>query len=177
MKKENKNNYYNNEDMINFEKLKKFKEFKNNKITNNQKSHPQRYTKSDSENFKIIIGANNEISSSEKKEKIEKKEDYYKSLDFENFEKIKKNFFNNNDNGLQKTKDSKETITKYTDNDKNAFDQIIKTNNTINYKEKKSNNQVDKGKIKIIDFDKLKKKEKNLKNKIGIDKIKIVYFD
>ena len=78
---------------------------------------------------------------------------------------------------MQKTKDSKETITKYTDNDKNAFDQIIKTNNTINYKEKKSNDQVDKGKIKIIDFDKLKKKERNLKNKIGIDKIKIVYFD
>jgi len=134
MKKENKNIYYNNEDMINFEKLKKFKEFKNNKIINNQKSHPQRYTKSDSENFKIIIGDNNGIPSSEKKEKIEKKEYYYKSLDLKNFEKIKKNFFNNNDNGLQNTQDFKGTITKYTDNDKNAFDQIIKTNNTINYK-------------------------------------------
>ena len=36
MKKENINNYYTDEDLINFEKLKNFKEFKVNKLNNNQ---------------------------------------------------------------------------------------------------------------------------------------------
>ena len=41
MKKENINNYYTDEDLINFEKLKNFKEFKVNKLNNNQNnSHP-----------------------------------------------------------------------------------------------------------------------------------------
>ena len=34
MKKENINNYYTDEDLINFEKLKNFKEFKVNKLNN-----------------------------------------------------------------------------------------------------------------------------------------------
>jgi len=70
------------------------------------------------------------------------------------------------------------TITKYTANDENAFDQIIKSsNNKKNYKEKNINIKVDKAKIKIIDFNKLNEREKNFKNKVGIEKIKIVYFD
>ena len=52
MKKENINNYYTDEDLINFEKLKNFKEFKVNKLNNNQyKSHPIRYAVSDNRNF------------------------------------------------------------------------------------------------------------------------------
>ena len=52
MKKENINNYYTDEDLINFEKLKNFKEFKVNKLNNNQnKSHLVRYAVSDNRNF------------------------------------------------------------------------------------------------------------------------------
>ena len=44
MKKENINNYYTDEDLINFEKLKNFNGSKTNKLNKNQnKSHPIRY--------------------------------------------------------------------------------------------------------------------------------------
>ena len=36
MKKENINNYYTDEDLINFKKLNNFKEFKADKLNNNQ---------------------------------------------------------------------------------------------------------------------------------------------
>ena len=36
MKKENKNNYYNEEDKINFEKLNNFKQFKSDNVKNFQ---------------------------------------------------------------------------------------------------------------------------------------------
>ena len=38
MKKETKNNYYTNEDLFNFKKLNNFKEFKSDKLNNNQSS-------------------------------------------------------------------------------------------------------------------------------------------
>ena len=74
MKKENINNYYTDEDLINFEKLKSFKEFKVNKLNNNQnKSHPVRYAVSDNRNFnKIMKIDNNEFSS----KKVNKTKDY-----------------------------------------------------------------------------------------------------
>ena len=60
MKKENINNYYTDEDLINFEKLKNFKEFKVNKLNNNQnKSHPVRYAVSDNRNFNKIMNIDN----------------------------------------------------------------------------------------------------------------------
>ena len=41
MKKENINNYYSDEDLINFKKLNNFKEFKADKLNNNQiTGHP-----------------------------------------------------------------------------------------------------------------------------------------
>ena len=56
MKKENINNYYTEEDLINFEKLKNFKEFKVNKLNNNQNNnHPIRYAVSDNRNFNKIM--------------------------------------------------------------------------------------------------------------------------
>jgi len=176
MKKQNINNSYSDEDLINFEKLKNFKDFKVNKIENNKKNHPQKYAKSDSENFEKIISINNKFLSKEI-EKQEKKDNYYKSLDFENFEKIKKTFTYGNDKPLKKDKDLKKGIINYTDIDKKAFDQIIKNNYEKNHKIKNINTKVDKAKIKIIDFDKLNKRQKNLKNKVGIEKIKIIYFD
>ena len=176
MKKKNINNFYTDEDLVNFDKLKNFKNVKFNKINTSQKSHPQRYAKPDSENFEKIISFNNK-SLSKDIEKQEKKDNYYKSLDIENFEKIKKTFTYDNDKPSEKEIDPKKVIINYTDNDKKAFDQIIKTNYEKNHKVKNINTKVDKAKIKIIDFDKLNKREKNLKNNVGIEKIKIVYFD
>ena len=96
MKKENINNYYTDEDLINFEKLKNFKEFKVNKLNNNQNnSHPVRYAVSDNRNFNKImnVGNNNEKSSSEE---VNRSKDY-KASDFEIFKKLKQ-FTTFNDN-------------------------------------------------------------------------------
>ena len=175
MKKENINNYYTDEDLINFEKLKNFKEFKVNKLNNNQNnSHPVRYAVSDNRNFNKIMNIDNNESSSKK---VNKTKDYTPS-DFENFKKLKQfTTFNDNEPLNNKTEPEK-TITEYTDKDMSAFDKIVKSKgNTKNESENKYNVKIDNKKIKIIDFDKLSEREKNLKNKAGIEKIKVVYFD
>ena len=175
MKKENINNYYTDEDLINFEKLKNFKEFKVNKLNNNQnKSHPVRYAVSDNRNFNKIMNIDNNESSSKK---VNKTKDYTPS-DFENFKKLKQ-FTTFNDNELLNNKTEPEkTITEYTNKDKSSFDKIIKSKSDAkNESENKHNVKIDNKKIKIIDFDKLSEREKNLKNKAGIEKIKVVYFD
>ena len=175
MKKENINNYYTDEDLINFEKLKNFKEFKVNKLNNNQnKSHPVRYAVSDNRNFNKIMNIdNNEFSS----KKVNKTKDYTPS-DFENFKKLKQfTTFNDNEPLNNKTEPEK-TITEYTNKDKSSFDKIIKSKGDAkNESENKNNVKIDNKKIKIIDFNKLSEREKNFKNKTGIKKIKIVYFD
>ena len=62
MKKETINNYYNDEDLINFKKLNNFKEFKSNKKVDNQTTkHPVKYSISDNSNFKKIIKKVNPI--------------------------------------------------------------------------------------------------------------------
>jgi len=89
MKKENINNYYTDEDLINFEKLKNFNDFKVNKLNNNQnKSHPVRYDMSDNKHFNKIMNINNDKSSLSKKTKKTKENNHYTSKDFDNFEKI-----------------------------------------------------------------------------------------
>ena len=86
MKKENINDYYTDEDLINFEKLKNFKEFKVNKLNNNQNNnHPVRYAVSDNRNFNKIMNIDYNESSSKK---VNKTKDYTPS-DFENFKKLK----------------------------------------------------------------------------------------
>ena len=175
MKKENINNYYTDEDLINFEKLKNFKEFKVNKLNNNQnKSHPVRYAVSDNKNFNKIMNIDNNESSSKK---VNKTKDYTPS-DFENFKKLKQfTTFNDNEPLNNKTEPEK-TITEYTNKDKSSFDKIIKSKSDAkNESENKHNVKIDNKKIKIIDFNKLNEREKNFKNKVGIEKIKVVYFD
>jgi len=172
MKKENINNYYTDEDLINFERLKNFKEFKVNKLNNNQNnSHPVRYAVSDNKNFSKIINVDNNEKSSSKE--VNKSKDYTTS-DFENFKKLKQ-FTTFNDNGpLNNKTEPEKTITEYTDKDMSAFDKIIKSKSDAKNKNKTKN---DNKKIKIIDFNKLNEREKNFKNKVGIEKIKVVYFD
>ena len=176
MKKENINNYYTDEDLINFEKLKNFKEFKVNKLNNNQNnSHPVRYAASDNRNFnKIMNVGNNEKSSSKE---VNKSRDY-KPSDFENFKKLKQFTTFNDDEPLNNKTEPEKTTTEYTDKDMSAFDKIIKSKSDAkNESENKHNTKIDNKKIKIIDFNKLNEREKNFKNKVGIEKIKVVYFD
>ena len=176
MKKENINNYYTDEDLINFEKLKNFKEFKVNKLNNNQNnSRPVRYAVSDNKNFNKIMNVGNNEKSSAKE--VNKSRDY-KPSDFENFKKLKQfTTFNDNEPLNNKTEPEK-TITEYTNKDKSSFDKIIKSKSDAkNESENKHNTKIDNKKIKIIDFNKLNEREKNFKNKVGIEKIKVVYFD
>jgi hypothetical protein len=176
MKKENINNYYTDEDLINFEKLKNFKEFKFNKLNNSQNnSHPIRYAVSDSRNFNKIMNVdNNEKSSSIE---VNKSKDYAPS-DFENFKKIKQFTTFNDNKPLNNKTEPEKTITEYTDKDMTAFDKIIKSKGDAKNESKNTNNvKIDNKKIKIIDFNKLNEREKNFKNKVGIEKIKVVYFD
>ena len=175
MKKENINNYYTEEDFINFEKLKNFKEFKVKKLNNNQNNnHPIRYAVSDNRNFNKIMNIDNKESSFKK---VIKTKDYTPS-DFENFKKLKQfTTFNDNKPSNNKTEPEK-NITKYTNKDKSSFDKIIKSKGDAkNESENKNNVKIDNKKIKIIDFNKLNEREKNFKNKVGIEKIKVVYFD
>ena len=175
MKKENINNYYTDEDLINFEKLKNFKEFKVNKLNNNQNNnHPVRYAVSDNRNFNKIMNIDNNESSFKK---VIKTKDYTPS-DFENFKKLKQfTTFNDNEPSNNKT-DPKIAITEYTNKDKSSFDKIIKSKGDVkNESENKNNVKIDNKKIKIIDFNELSEREKNFKNKTGIEKIKVVYFD
>ena len=173
MKKENINNYYTDQDLINFEKLKNFKEFKVNKLNNNQNNnHPVRYAVSDNRNFNKIMNIDNNESSFKK---VIKTKDYTPS-DFENFKKLKQfATFNDSETSNNKTEPEK-TITEYTNKDKSSFDKIIKSKGDAK-KENKNNVKIDNKKIKIIDFNELSEREKNFKSKTGIEKIKVVYFD
>ena len=173
MKKETKNNYYTDEDLINFKKLNNFKEFKSDKLNNNQRTnYPVKYSMSDNNNFKKIMNIENSEISSFKEDNKSKENSYYNSLDFQKFNKLKQftNFENSKDSKTKK--ENSKSVTNYTSDDVNKFDKIIKTKNQ-NINNTEANNK----KIKIIDFDKLKEKEKNFKNKLGIEKIKVVYFD
>ncbi len=174
MKKEYINKYYTDEDLNNFKKLNKFKSFKtNNNVENNQTNkYPVKYSKSDNNYFsKIINDENTETTATKKIHKL-KENSYYNSSDFQKFNKIKQ-FTNFNSNESKKIKNEySKTATNYTSDDANKFDKIIKTNN-----KKTNNTEINKKKIKIIDFEKLNEREKKFKNKIGVEKIKIVYFD
>ena len=179
MKAENINNYYTEEDLINFKKLKNFNNTKvDNLNKNHAKSHHMRYAMSDNKHFNKIMNINNDKGSFlEKKEKT-KKNNYYSSSDFDKFEKIDQFSTLNKNENINKNPEVIKTKINYTSNDVNAFDQIIKSKiDTKKYSNDKIISKVDNKKIKIIDFNKLKDKGKILKNKVGIEKIKIVYFD
>ncbi len=179
MKTENINNYYTEEDLINFKKLKNFNNTKVDKLNNKQdKSHPVRYAMSDNKHFNKIMNIKNDKNSLPKKNNKTKKNNYYNSLDFDNFEKINQFTTLSINETINKSTNVIKTKTNYTANDVGVFDQIVNSKiDTKKYKNDKIISKVDNKKIKIIDFNKLKEKEKILKNKVGIEKIKIVYFD
>ena len=74
MKKENINNYYTDEDLINFAKLKSFNNSKINKLNKNKnKIHPVRYAMSDNKHFNKIMNINKDKDSLPKKKRKNKK--------------------------------------------------------------------------------------------------------
>ena len=170
MKKENKNNYYNEEDKINFEKLNNFKKFKPDNVKNFQiKNHSISYSNSDKNYFNNILKTNENISMLNQKD-INEKVKYYNSSDFKKFDQLN-NFAEYNDNKTHEDKENINSKVTYNSSDYGEFNKIIQTKN--NDEKIKEQNK----KIKVIDYSKLKDVGKKLKNKIGIEKIKIVYFD
>tara|TARA_B100000029_G_scaffold22208_1_gene22275 strand:- start:151 stop:666 length:516 start_codon:yes stop_codon:yes gene_type:complete len=171
MRKENKNNYYKNEDEIIFEKLNNFKKFNSNTQNNNQsKNHNIKYSNSDKNYFNNILKTkkndaflNNSI--------IDKETSYYNSSDFQKFNRLN-NFPEYKDNTEHKNNENISSKLPYTSSDYGEFDKIVKT------KKNEENIKTDQNrKVKIIDYGKLKERENKLKNKLGIEKIKIIYFD
>jgi len=170
MKKENKNNYYNDEDKINFEKLNNFKKFKSDNVKNFQiKNYSTSYSNSDKNNFNNILKTNENISMLNQKD-INEEVKYYNSSDFKKFDQLN-NFAEYNDNKIHEDKENISSKVTYKSSDYGEFNKIIQTKN--NDEKIKEQNK----KIKVIDYSKLKDIGKKLKNKIGIEKIKIVYFD
>ena len=170
MKKENKNNYYNSEDQINFEKLDKFKKYNSNFKNNSQyKNQNIKYSNSDKNYFNNIIKTEKNVSVLNETD-IKKDINYYNSSDSQKFEQL-----NNFPEYKFDIKDKNESMNSemiYSSNDYGEFNKIIQTNN----KEEKTTKDKNK-KVKVIDYGKLKEDEKKIKNKLGIEKIKIVYFD
>ena len=171
MKKENKNNYYKDEDEIIFEKLCDFKKFNSNIQNNTQyKNHNIKYSNSDKNYFNNILKTEKNDSLLNKSN-IDKETGYYNSSDFQKFNRLN-NFPEYKDNTEQENNENISSKLPYTSSDYGEFDKIIKTKN------KEENIKKDQSrKVKIIDYGKLKERENKLKNKLGIEKIKIIYFD
>ena len=171
METKDKNNHYNNEDEINFEKLNNFRKFNSNIKTDIQsKNNNIKYANSDKSYFNNIIKTQ-EIMPLLKKKDIDKEITHYNSSDLEKFEQLNNFFYYKNKTEQKNSKNINSELT-YSSKDYGEFNKIIKTKN----REEKIIKNENK-KVKIIDFNKLRDDEKNLKNKVGIEKIKIVYFD
>ena len=171
MKTEDKNNHYNIEDEINFEKLNNFRKFNSNIKKNTQsKNYNIKYANSDKNYFNNILKTQENVPLL-KKTDVEKEIKYYNSSDFQKFDQLN-NFFDYKNNTEQKNNGNINSELTYSSNDHGEFNKIIQTKN----KEEKIIKNENK-KVKIIDFNKLRDSEKKLKNKFGIEKIKIIYFD
>jgi len=170
MKTQIKNNFYSNNDEINFEKLNNFKKFNSNIKKEVQIENLKvKYSNSDKNNFDNIL--KKDKKSHQLKEIISEKEiTYYNASDFLKFDKLD-NFAEYNRANLQNIQNIKSQLN-YSVNDYNEFDKIIQKKNQ---KKKLTINQ--NNKIKIIDYDKLRNDERKIKDKSNVGKIKIVYFD
>ena len=170
MKNENKNNYYNYEDEVNFEKLDNFKKFNSDIKKNFQfKNQEIKYSNSDKNYFNNIIKTDDNISELNETD-IKKNTKYYNSSDSQKFDQL--NNFPDYKYNAENKNESINTDFDYSPKDYNEFNKIIETKDI----EKKITSD-QKKKIKIIDYGKLKESEKKIKNKLGIEKIKVVYFD
>ena len=164
MKTKDKNNYYNDEDEVNFDKLNNFRKF-NSEIKNStqSKNHNIKYANSDKNYFNNIIKTQENLPLFTKKDD-QKEVKYYNSLDFQKFDQFN-NFLDYKDKTEDKLDKNVETEFSYSSNDYGEFNKIIPTKNTV----KEIINDKNK-KVKIIDYSKLNDNEKKLKNKVGIEK-------
>ena len=171
MKKKNKNNYYNDVDKINFEKLDNFKKFNTNfKNDTRSKNYNVKYSNTDKNYFNSILKVDENFTFLNEAEPG-KKISYYNSSDYQKFNYL--NNFSEYENYTERKKDKNISFElNYSENDFSEFNRIIMTKNKEEEIKKNQNS-----KIKIIDYKKLKESEKKLKNKVGIEKIKVVYFD
>jgi asparagine synthetase B (glutamine-hydrolysing) len=151
MKKENKNNYYNDEDKVNFEKLNNFNKFNSNNIKNTQlNNYNTRYSNSDKNYFNTILKID-ENTSMLNNNNINKEKKYYNTSDFKKFDQLN-NFAEYNDKIDFENKENLGTETKYKSSDYGEFNKIIQTKN--NEKKNKDHNK----KIKVITYDSIAKK-------------------
>ena len=170
MKKENKNNYYNEEDKINFEKLNNFKKFKPDNVKNFQiKNHSTSYSNSDKNYFNNILKTNEKLELYNETD-ADKEINYYNPSDFQKFDHL--NNFPEYNNNVDKMNKNSTHESSYSPGDYKEFNKIIPK---IDIDQKKIEDQ--NKKIRVIDYSKIDENEKKFKNKMGIDKIKIVYFD
>jgi len=170
IKKKISDNYTDN-DLIAFEKLENFNNYKITLNDEKNKITPTKYSISDNVYFKNLINnssnSNKNILANKKKENTNI--DYYTERDDSNFERIKQFPPQTSDEFIKKKNDNYVISNNYKVSDVSAFEQIIKSNNI----QKNTSTSVDNKNIKIIDSDKLDK----YKKKLGIEKIKVVYFD
>ena len=170
IKKKISDNYTDN-DLIAFEKLENFNNYKITLNDEKNKITPTKYSISDNVYFKNLINnssnSNKNILANKKKENTNI--DYYTERDDSNFERIKQFPPQTSDEFIKKKNDNYVISNNYKVSDVSAFEQIIKSNNI----QKNTSTSVDNKNIKIIESDKLDK----YKKKLGIEKIKVIYFD
>jgi len=170
IKKKISHNYTDN-DLIAFEKLENFNNYKITLNDEKNKITPTKYSISDNVYFKNLINnssnSNKNILANKKKENTNT--DYYTERDDSNFERIKQFPPQTSDEFIKKKNGNYVINNNYKVSDVSAFEKIIKSNNI----QKNTSTSVDNRNIKIIDSDKLDKDKK----KLGIEKIKVVYFD
>ena len=168
--KQNKINYYNTDDEIQFQKLDDFRKFnKNIKVNKSEKNQDVKYSNTDKNNFNGILKTNEDFDLLNEPN-IKKELNYYNNSDFDKFETLDNfqeyNFKLNNNNENQNSNSH------YSKDDYSQFNKIIKTEN-----QEKNQVEAKNKKVKVIDYNKLNESNKKIKNKVGIEKIKIVYFD
>ena len=84
MKTKDKNNYYNDEDEVNFDKLNNFRKFNSDiKSSTQSKNHNIKYANSDKNYFNNIIKTEENLPLFTKKD-AQKEVKYYNSSDFQN---------------------------------------------------------------------------------------------
>ena len=196
---------YTDSDLQSFTILGNFKNYGSNSIETKNKQNINQsvgYALSDNKHFQKLMNFNKNTKTSSKEYSIDeftdiddltekrthKDEDgFYNESDMQNFKKLKQFPLSSSPDALQyRSKNEDPVVTKinYTVSDLEAFNRIVEskediTNNqatakNVDAKNLKSN--IDRGSIKIIDFDELKKRE-TIHNKQKIEKIKAVYFD
>ena len=196
---------YTDSDLQIFTILGNFKNYGSDSIEKKNKKNINKsisYALSDNKHFQKIMNFNKSTKTSSieysideftdsddlTEKKTHKDEDnFYNESDMQNFKKLKQFSLSSSSDTLQyKNKKEDPVVTKvnYTVSDLKAFDRIVESKENItknqnvakNVDAKNLKSNIDRGSIKIIDFDELKKRE-IIHNKKRVKKIKAVYFD